>query len=299
MNKVHKTVMRDPERELLAMAKRHGRLTDSELQQWKHRVGISDDRAPSGDIELVSPVGVTRHRLPSGDIERASPKEEGPYYGLLESVFSRKSTDAKEISSAGYNAIIGLVLCWGFFVNWLLVVNINPETLWAINGGIFFLGYFASCFFGIYLFNSSDKPLVSFIGYNFVVVPFGLIVNMVVAEYEPDLVVNAITTTAEVTVVMMILGSTYPRFFEKISNAITIALLAVLVIELTQIFFLRIHHDWIDWAVVVIFCGYVGYDWGRANQIPKTVDNAVDSAAELYMDIINLFVRILRIFARR
>ena len=62
---------------------------------------------------------------------------------------------------------------------------------------------------------------------------------------------------------------------------------------------LGIHHGIIDWIVVVIFCGYVGVDWGRANQIPKTVDNAVDSAAALYMDIINLFLRIVRILGRR
>jgi hypothetical protein len=33
--------------------------------------------------------------------------------------------------------------------------------------------------------------------------------------------------------------------------------------------------------------------WGRANQIPRTMDNAVDSAAALYMDIIDLFLRSL------
>lgn len=54
-----------------------------------------------------------------------------------------------------------------------------------------------------------------------------------------------------------------------------------------------------DWIVAAIFCGYVGYDWGRANNIPKTLDNAVDSAAALYMDIINLFLRILRILGRK
>jgi FtsH-binding integral membrane protein len=56
---------------------------------------------------------------------------------------------------------------------------------------------------------------------------------------------------------------------------------------------------WIDWAVAAIFCGYIGYDWGRAMRIPKTVDNAVDSAAAVYMDIVNLFARILRILGRR
>ncbi len=54
----------------------------------------------------------------------------------------------------------------------------------------------------------------------------------------------------------------------------------------------------IDGAVALLFCGYIGYDWARANQIPKTVDNAIDSAAALYMDIINLFLRILRIMGR-
>jgi len=78
-----------------------------------------------------------------------------------------------------------------------------------------------------------------------------------------------------------------------------IALLAMIVIELFQIFILGIHQNWIDWAVAVIFCGYIGYDWGRGNQIPKTLDNAIDSAAALYMDIINLFLRILRILDRR
>jgi FtsH-binding integral membrane protein len=219
---------------------------------------------------------------------------------MLESnVFNRESKGEKEISAATYNATIGACLFWGFAVNWWLVVNIDPETLRAINTWIFFIGYFASCFLGVYLFNSSEKPLVSFIGYNFVVAPFGLIMNMVVSQYDQSLVIEAIRITSGVTMVMMILGSIYPKFFEKISGALAVALLAVLVVEIFQIFVLGIHHDWIDWAVAVIFCGYIGYDWGRANQIPKTLDNAVDSAAALYMDIINLFFRILRILGRK
>ena len=54
----------------------------------------------------------------------------------------------------------------------------------------------------------------------------------------------------------------------------------------------------IDYIVVLIFCGYIGYDWAKANALPKTYDNAIDSAANLYVDIVNLFLRILRILAR-
>ena len=31
--------------------------------------------------------------------------------------------------------------------------------------------------------------------------------------------------------------------------------------------------------------GYIGYEWARANSIPKTVDNAIDSAAALYIPV--------------
>ena len=49
----------------------------------------------------------------------------------------------------------------------------------------------------------------------------------------------------------------------------------------------------------MIFCGYIGLDWNRAQMYPKTVDNAIDSAADIYLDVVNLFVRILSITGKR
>jgi FtsH-binding integral membrane protein len=218
---------------------------------------------------------------------------------LKSDVFQRTGTDTATVSGATYNLLIGLVLCWGFLFNWVIVREVDTAWLTSINPLIFFGGYFASCFFGVYLFNKSEEPAISFIGYNFVVVPFGLIVNLVVSQYQPELVMQAIQITASVTVLMMVLGTLFPQFFQNIYTGLVVSLLGVLIIELFQIFVLGIHSNWIDWVVAIIFCGYVGYDWGRANQIPKTVDNAIDSAAAIYMDIINLFLRILRILGRR
>ena len=216
-------------------------------------------------------------------------------------VFNRTSYDSpgSEISTHLYTLVIGLVLCWGFLINWIMVENIPYETVVSINPWLFFLGYLASCFFGIALFTKSDSAIISFIGYNFIVVPFGLIINLVVHQYDPDLVLSAIRVTGLVTGVMMILGTLFPKFFEKIAGALTIALIAVIIIEVIEVFIFKIHHGILDWIVATIFCGYIGFDWSRANSIPKTLDNAVDSAAALYMDIINLFLRILRIMGRR
>jgi FtsH-binding integral membrane protein len=215
--------------------------------------------------------------------------------------FRRTDNDSpgSRISASAYNAIIGAVLCWGFLVNWLMVKTIPYDSIAAIHPFVFLIGYFACCFAGIHLFSKSDTPLVSFIGYNLVVIPFGFIINLVVAQYNPALVLEAVRVTGLVTFLMMVLGSFFPGFFQKIAGALTIALIAVIVVELIEILILKTHHGIIDWIVVVIFCGYIGYDWSRANQIPKTVDNAIDSAASLYIDIINLFLRILRILGRR
>lgn len=219
---------------------------------------------------------------------------------LKSDVFRRDDYyDGTAVSAATYNLIIGLVLCWGFAVNWLIVHHVSTAWLEDLHIGLFLLGYFASCLFGIYLFNSSREPAISFLGYNLVVVPFGFVVNMAVSRHDPALVLRAIEVTATVTLVMMLLGTAFPRFFRAIYSGLFVALLAVLAVELFQIFVLHMHSDWIDWAVAAIFCGYIGYDWGRANRIPKTIDNAIDSAAAIYMDIINLFLRILRILGRR
>ena len=214
-------------------------------------------------------------------------------------VFDRTETKDKIISASMYNLVIGLTLIWGFVVNWFMVLNIPVEAISSVNPIIFFVAYFASCFFGVYLFRKSGDPDISFVGYNFVVVPFGLMVNLVVSQYNPDVVLEAIRITGLVTFVMMLLGSMYPAFFKKIVGGLTIALICVIVVELVEIFIFNTHHGILDWAVALIFCGYIGYDWARANSIPKTYDNAIDSAASLYMDIINLFLRILRIVGRR
>ena len=44
-----------------------------------------------------------------------------------------------------------------------------------------------------------------------------------------------------------------------------------------------------------LFSLYIGYDIWRSQQLPRTVGNAVLSACEIYVDIINLFLRLLEI----
>ena len=221
-----------------------------------------------------------------------------------DSVFSRTSSSGKLLSPAVYNLMIGVTLLWGFLANFFIVKSVPAESIMAFGHIPFFIGVLVCALAGAWIFNRSDNPAVSFFGYNLVVLPFGLLLNVVInVTYAgprfDGLVLEAIQTTGFVTLVMMILGSMFPRFFQKIVGALTLALFAVIIVELLGHFVFGWTHGATDWVVAAIFCGYIGYDWGRANAIPKTLDNAIDSAAALYMDIINLFLRIMRIMARR
>lgn len=212
---------------------------------------------------------------------------------------SRTYAAGNAISTRLYNFIIGAVLLYGFLMNVFIVKTIPVASIMEIPMWMFLVGYLASCLLGIYLFSSSENAFVSFIGYNFVVVPFGLIVNMVTSQYAPDMVINAMQVTAVVTCIMMAMGTAYPKFFASIVSGLFWGLIAAIVAELVLTLVFKMHLTIIDWIVAAIFCGYIGYDWGRAAALPKTVDNAVDSAAVLYMDIVNLFIRILSIMGNK
>ena len=217
-----------------------------------------------------------------------------------DSVWSRREANPTEIISANlYNLIIGLTLLWGFAVNYLMVTNIEVETIMAIPFPAIMIGYFISAFIGIALYTSSDKPIVSFIGYNLVVLPIGVLLIPILSQYDEMIIQKALSATGAVTATMMMLGAAHPAFFLSLGRVLFLSLFLAILFELGMIFFGAGVPSIMDWVVAVIFCGYIGYDWARANVIPKTVDNAIDSAASLYLDIINLFIRILSILGRR
>ena len=97
---------------------------------------------------------------------------------------------------------------------------------------------------------------------------------------------------------MIALATAFPRFFLGLGRTLFITLLVTIIVEVIAMI-LGFAVGWIDFIVVGIFTLYVGFDWSRAQAFPKTIDNAVDSAIDIYLDVINLFIRILSILGRK
>lgn len=206
-----------------------------------------------------------------------------------------------EISERSFNLLIGGVLLWGFLVNFVMVAAFGAQiTRMVENMGMvpFLIGYFVLVIAGSVMISKGSTGL-SFIGYNLIALPIGVVICACVDGVPVSVVQSALLVTAIVTLSFMILASIFPGFFLSMGRVLGISLIVAILAEVVTTFLFHTYAPIFEWIFVVIFSLYIGYDWARANTCARTVNNAVVLAASLYLDIVNLFLRILEIMSRR
>lgn len=208
------------------------------------------------------------------------------------------ATEGTILNDRTYNFALGGSVLYGLLMN-ILMYFIFGDAASQINPIIFIVGYFGCAFTGIIMSAKSTNPLISFIGYNLVVVPVGLVVGIVVKSYvkngDANLVFQAIVLTTIITATMIALSIAFPKFFSKLGGLLLGALTGLIIAELFSLFLFPWMQTVLAWISAIIFTLYIGYDYWHAQQYPKTLDNAIDSAVDIYLDIINLFLDILEI----
>lgn len=208
------------------------------------------------------------------------------------------ATEGTILSDRTYNFALGGSVLYGLLMNVLMYFIFGDAAL-QIDPLMFNIGYFVCGITGLIMSTKSKNPLISFIGYNLVVVPAGLVVGIVVKSYvkngDANLVFQAIVLTTVITTVMIALSIAFPSFFSKLGGLLFGALIGLLIAELLSLFLFPWAQTALAWISAVIFTLYIGYDYWRSQQYPKTLDNAIDSAVDIYLDIINLFLDILKI----
>ena len=206
-----------------------------------------------------------------------------------------------EISERAFNLLIGGVLLWGFGLNYLTVALFGARVARALAGMnplVFLIGYFALVLIGSALI-SRPSPALSFLGYNLIAVPIGLVLCAALQGYYVETVRSAALVTAIITLSFMIAATVFPGFFLRLGRVLFFGLALLIAGELVSLLFFRSRSFAYAWLGAGVFSLYIGYDWARANTCARTVDNAIDLSASLYLDIINLFLRVLSIMGRR
>ena len=200
----------------------------------------------------------------------------------------------KELTNSRFNLFLGLFILYGVLVNVLISFLMAGHEFTSAQMIAVLVLSLVCGIAGVFVALKNDRPIVSFLGYNMLVIPFGLMLSMIVQLYSPMVVFEALFLTAMIMFVMIIAATIIPEWFKGLGTVLFIALIGLIIAEVICVF-IGITPLWISAISALIFSCYIGYDWTMAQAGPKTLDAAIDSALNIYLDIVNLFLDLLRI----
>ena len=266
-------------------------------------LATGQSKIPATIIILARSVASIRPVNP--DATNVKRKKGGGKVKVDTGVFERSGRDT--LSERVFYLILGSLLIYGLGGTAIVAYYTALSSYTPSIGAILVLGL-AIPIAGIIISVKSDNPLVSFVGYNMVLLPFGVIMSplaysfvpeagsTIAGLYSPEIIFRAFGLTCCITGIMTVLALSHPDWFKNLGGVLFIALTVLLMAVIARIFIPALREfGIIDWAGAVIFTLYIGVDMYRASTVPKTLDNAVDIAISLYLDLINLFLFILRI----
>ena len=129
----------------------------------------------------------------------------------------------------------------------------------------------------------------------------GMTIGPIVASYAQagagSAILQAAATTGVMTAGLSAYALTTKRDLRAIRPLLMIALIGLLVAMLVSLFTGGAYfRGAISWGGALIFSGLLLVDVNRARSMPDTMGNAVVLTLGIYLDIVNLFLFLLRIF---
>lgn len=133
----------------------------------------------------------------------------------------------------------------------------------------------------------------------------GATFSVIFAVFDLTSIAYALFATAGLFGILAYMGYKTDRDLTKFGNVLFAALIMALILTVINIFAGSTGLDiLLDWAVLGIFAGLTAYDMNKIKMMSENygIDQekvAIYGAMELYLDFINMFLRILEIFGRR
>lgn len=185
-----------------------------------------------------------------------------------------------------------------------MFITTNPVMLYnVVNYYLIFI--LLELFFVIYLSARIQKmkymtAMLYYLLYSFVT---GITFSTLFAVFEISSIMYVFGITAFVFLIFAALGYFTKIDLSKISMILFMGLIAIIVMSLINVF---VGNDTFDLIIciigIVIFIGYIAYDMQKIRMLSNYISEdklPIYGALQLYLDFINIFVYLLRIFGRR
>lgn len=206
------------------------------------------------------------------------------------------------------NDILSKVFRWfgvGLLVTFLVAyyTSTNLKLLSFIFGGI---GYYVILILEIVVaiwLNSRIRKMdstltkVLYFGYSILT---GLTFSSIFIVYEMSSIIFVFLATSLIFLVFSILGKNSKLDLTKFGTYLMVGLFSVVILMIINMFVMNNTLDMVLCIVsIIIFIGYIYYDVNKiVNYFDDTDNMAIVGAFQLYLDFINIFLDLLRLFGR-
>lgn len=134
----------------------------------------------------------------------------------------------------------------------------------------------------------------------------GFVFSMIISAYTPGSIASTFAITAGMFGAMALFGFVTKRDLTSLGSILFMALIGFIIASIVNIIWFNETIYWILTGIgIVIFCGLTAWDMQKLKQMSTQAmdDDTADKAAivgalSLYLDFINLFLLLLRIFGR-
>ncbi len=210
----------------------------------------------------------------------------------------------KVLTNAFTWLFIGLLTCFG--VSFLS--TFSETILMLVYGSFGGYGYLVWCIAEIVIAIILTarirhlKPITAKILYLLYAVITGLSLTGIFIVYTASSLAFVFLATAIIFGVFAIIGKTTNIDLSKWYIYLFMALLAIIILEVINIFLLNETLNIVLCIIsVVVFCAYIAYDVQRAtdeNFLAECDNKGIYIAFQLFLDIINVFLDLLRLFGK-
>lgn len=141
---------------------------------------------------------------------------------------------------------------------------------------------------------------LSFILYSIVT---GLTLSIIFVAFEITSIIFVFIITAIIFLIFALLGYFTKIDLSKYSTIFMMGLLGIIIATIVNIFLNNAFFDIIlSWIGIIIFVGLVAYDIQKIKRYEIIIEDqdkaAIISALDLYLDFINIFLRLLKLFGK-
>lgn len=158
--------------------------------------------------------------------------------------------------------------------------------------------------FAMGFFIKKLSPLMTKIFYIIYSITTGVTFGTIFLAYRMDSIITIFLVAALLFGLLAFYGYTTKKDITKIGTLLFIALLASLIVSILNVFIFKSSglEFGLSLLIIIVFLGYVAYDMNNIKYLVNALDEdkaAVYGAFQLYLDFINIFIRLLELFGKR